>query len=628
MLGLNTLFPQTTSNKITLRSPVNSPIARSPFSQQKKQSPAFDSMVNIKTLNTSPAFSKKVGCFGITENYEIISRDLQSEYVHDPVVLDLDDLSTLAAGASNSSLGTVAQSSILVIGGALAFYGTKTAIDQLIVSSSKLRKLKEEKKIILSIHENETALISLNEEALSPEVRSILSSFRDSILDNLAALEQGNHNDVLNENIKYYFSGVSASIGTFGMGIGDFLHPAIWSNIQGITSTTLETLRILSTTFLNVCVPFISLFGAANVIREGYNIYETCRVSDRYLRQQIEADIYSMLKNRIHKLQTVSCASATSYALDAIGAPLTLAIGPLGLTVLLPGVFGLMSTSALKKKYLEYNKYLSVEEICRLGDTKMMSILLRYFDTEINLFSICSEQIQNTKTIQVCDYLIKHFAEKNIFLEKKKNLLLEKLQNITELNTRMKFDENIFQIIEKRKTSIEKQINDILCEQTVNDNCNQIIQHSLGDKKFTSKSFEVLLNFLRNIGLETTVVEKALYYAPADIKKNNNGKCYIDYSKIYKILDLSSDLPKTYTKFLENLFNDIHYTIKNYYITKFEDMRREILDVLFENVVQKNKLEKQLNKMSSENENTKKCVVATKSERTDVAKNRCFGFLY
>ena len=481
----------------------------------------------------SPWFTKDKNWFGMRESYSICDEYKILESISDPVVIDLDDLSTLAAGTQKTGAGMLAQGTILVAGGTLAFYGTKTAIDQLLLSSARLKQLSDEKKLIVSYRKNNHIHLSVPHELLSEEVKLLITKTEAYWIQNLAAMVQDNKNKSINETIKYYFSGVSAGIGTAGMGVGDLSHPGIWAPILGGHSKVLAVLSVYSSTILYMAVPFVSLFASANAGRESYNVFQTYRLTKEDLESSLPNDILEMLIERTHKIRRISSGSAASYTMEAIGAPLTLALGPVGLSVLLPGVIGMISTGFTKKRNIDYTKRLSMIDIIEAGDFGMIFNILRFLRDDIEAANKILKNKNLSDMEAINHYLDKHLEIKNRSLHVKSTQLQNRLANLVALSSIKEVLKVDRQLIFDQIGEINLNLKQIINERKYNKNDrNILIKNEMTN--FSSDSLMLLIQFLKQNRVEASLVQEIIKYIPYPLKQQNQSMYRLEY--LYNLL--------------------------------------------------------------------------------------------
>lgn len=510
--------------------------------------------------------------------YECENQNIGRGTVTRPIFIDLDDLSTVAAGAKDAN-GSSIQAGILIGGGLLAFVGTKTAIDQIVASAAQLKRLSAEKQRIAEAIDGHTARLSELPAGISPQIPPLMKRLELPLI-NLSALQEKNSLQQFNETIKYYFSGIAVSVGTAGMGVGDFLHPGIWSVMHGIPNSSLAALGTLSAATLALCVPFITLFGSANAYREGIKACHTCRVPESTLKANLDPDIYHKLSEQLQLSRQISGASAAAYTLTAIGAPLTLAIGPMGLPVLMPGVAGLMSTGVLKTKYLEYDAHLSVEEAGDLGDISEISNQIRAVDYQLAEMNTHLRAPQNDPGANVRDFLFRSFQIHHHFLAYKLAVCQKQLALVAAVQKEdlpdpvRHFLPQVTDTLHHQASAIQKDLASHIADA-------RTLYESIDQQRLTGAAFEVMIKFLKKEGLEDALVQRALHYAPPTIKKHSRGHYYLKYANVIYFLDHPEKMPKSYPRFLDRFCDDMRHSIEKHVGGRHLHIQRELLDLLY-----------------------------------------------
>ena len=167
--------------------------------------------------------------------------------------------------------------------------------------------------------------------------------------------------------VRRAFGGVVASAAGAGTGLG-WLFRAI---AVGTHTTALAhvALPILSTFF-----PVLGLSNAGLAIYEAVACAKTFAATRRAKRATWpqafgrEPVVKNMLHARHIERRWCHFGNAATHALVAVGAPLTFFVGPVGFSVLVPGVLGNLAVDVADQRIIHYPSQLSWHQQLRLGD--------------------------------------------------------------------------------------------------------------------------------------------------------------------------------------------------------------------------------------------------------------------
>ena len=166
--------------------------------------------------------------------------------------------------------------------------------------------------------------------------------------------------------VRRAFGGLVASAATFGIGLG-------WVFRTIAASSHTPALTLAAHPVLATCFPLLALSNAGLAAYETVACAKTFVAARRVKRAHWphvlghEQEVRGLLHARHIERRWCHFGNAATHVLVAVGAPLTFFIGPFGLAVLLPGVFGNLAVDVADQRIIHYPKQLTLPQQLRLG---------------------------------------------------------------------------------------------------------------------------------------------------------------------------------------------------------------------------------------------------------------------
>ncbi|MCP4746285.1 MAG: F-box protein [Desulfobacteraceae bacterium] len=407
----------------------------------------------------APFFEMKKNIFG----QKLVEHNPENKSVQSPpdsLTLNLGDMAIFTESAMHINGLEPLAISIQFIGGSLAFLGTKTAIEKMLYSSCKLKQIKKEKKLILQRIDENKYFFQLPEDVLCPELKGFSCLWgSNSGLDQKALLEVLKDKEKI-QNVKLLFSGGAASGGAFLKGCSLFSKPGMWKNLVHAGVPLKGTLAVVSSAFLWGAAPLLSLVELANA---GLDINEICRstrLSKESINNELPDDVAKALKERLNDKKMINSAAAASSTVTAVGAPLTLFLGPLGLSVFLPGFLGVIGTQLWKKEALNYDRQINTNDLCQCLGLKNLCNEFRFARDDQSLIekTLLLKDIDEEKAIFA--YLYHRLELEKIYIRKKWAMFEKEALNVRNLKSDSSISTHLeLKIqIESYESKIEKEI--------------------------------------------------------------------------------------------------------------------------------------------------------------------------